>query len=114
MQLVRIEPAVITPVSSADKHILGIDDDILRRDAIHASINALPDPNYATLRHLVLHLNKLQQYSHINRMNTNNLAICFGPTVMRSTQHQDVSEAAFAVRVVQTILDHALEIFDED
>lgn len=30
----------------------GIDDDITRRDQMHATINSLPDPNYATLRAL--------------------------------------------------------------
>lgn len=34
--------------------ILGIDDDITRRDSLHATINSLPDPNYATLRALTL------------------------------------------------------------
>ena len=31
-----------------------IDDDITRRDSLHATINSLPDPNYATLRALTL------------------------------------------------------------
>lgn len=47
-------------------------------------------------------------------MTTSNLAICFGPTLMRSSHSSDVGGAAYAVRVVQTILDHALDIFDED
>jgi hypothetical protein len=34
--------------------LLGIDDEIVRRDSLHAVINSLPDPNYATLRALVL------------------------------------------------------------
>lgn len=34
--------------------VVGIDDDIMRRDSMHATINALPDPNYATLRALTL------------------------------------------------------------
>jgi len=34
--------------------VLGNDNDIERRDALHALINSLPDPNYATLRALVL------------------------------------------------------------
>lgn len=32
----------------------GIDDDVTRRDSMHATINSLPDPNYATLRALTL------------------------------------------------------------
>ena len=31
-----------------------VDDDIQRRDSLHQVINALPDPNYATLRALTL------------------------------------------------------------
>ena len=33
---------------------LGIDEDVTRRDSLHAIINSLPDPNYATLRALIL------------------------------------------------------------
>jgi hypothetical protein len=32
----------------------GIDDDIQRRDSLHAIINGLPDAHYATLRALIL------------------------------------------------------------
>lgn len=32
----------------------GFEEDIQRRDSLHAVINDLPDPNYATLRALVL------------------------------------------------------------
>lgn len=54
-----------------------VDDDTMRRDSMHALINALPDPNYATLRALVLHLHRVQQSSEINRMSTANLGICW-------------------------------------
>jgi hypothetical protein len=74
---------------------IGIDDDVTRRDSLHAIINSLPDPNYATLRALTLvcnvndvsclrtlilqqHLNRVQEHSNVNRMNAGNLAICFG------------------------------------
>jgi hypothetical protein len=32
----------------------GIDDDIQRRDSLHALINSLPDAHYATLRAIIL------------------------------------------------------------
>ena len=41
-------------VDNDDVGKLDIDDDILRRDSLHAVINSLPDPNYATLRALIL------------------------------------------------------------
>ena len=55
-----------------------IKDDVLRRDALHAEVNRLPDPNYATLRSLVFHLHKVQLHKDKNRMTAGNLAICFG------------------------------------
>ena len=54
-----------------------IEDENQRRDALHQNINDLPDPNYATLRALVLHLHRVNQNEPRNRMNTNALAICF-------------------------------------
>ena len=32
----------------------GVEDEVVRRDSLHAVINSLPDPNYATLRALTL------------------------------------------------------------
>jgi hypothetical protein len=54
-----------------------IPDDLIRRDSLHAKINALPDPNYATLRALVLHLHRVDQHSDQNRMTPGNLAVVF-------------------------------------
>jgi hypothetical protein len=54
-----------------------IEDDIMRRDSMHALINALPDPNYATLRALMLHLHRVQQAAEVNRMSGANLGICW-------------------------------------
>lgn len=54
-----------------------IQDDILRRDNLHAIINALPDPNYATLRALTLHLHRVGEHSESNRMTSSTLAVIF-------------------------------------
>jgi hypothetical protein len=54
-----------------------VDDPGARRDALHQQINDLPDPNYATLRALVLHLHRVMQNEGRNRMGSSNLAICF-------------------------------------
>ncbi|KAF9632564.1 hypothetical protein BFW01_g3427 [Lasiodiplodia theobromae] len=90
-----------------------IEDDTVRRDSLHAIINALPDPNYATLRALVLHLNRVQDRSASNRMSTTNLAICFAPTVMG--QHRGaMADAGLQAKVLDTILVNTYQIFDED
>jgi hypothetical protein len=92
-----------------------IDDDISRRDSLHALINDLPDPNYATLRVLSLHLWRVAQHSDRNRMTPANLAICFGPIFFGiSAGRPDTEDARWQARVVETILNNALQIFDDD
>ena len=36
------------------RYFSGVEDDMQRRDSLHAIINSLPDPNYATLRAIIL------------------------------------------------------------
>jgi hypothetical protein len=90
------------------------DDDVVRRDSLHAIINALPDPNYATLRALTLHLNRVQEASSSNRMNASNLAIVFGPTLMGANTGPNIQDAGWQVRVIDTILNNTYQIFDDD
>ena len=54
-----------------------IQDDLARRDALHSMINSLPDPNYATLRAVTLHLHRIEDHSEQNRMTPMNLAVVF-------------------------------------
>jgi hypothetical protein len=98
-----------------------IDDDVGRRDSLHAIINSLPDPNYATLRVLTLHLHRVAEHSQQNKMTPSNLAICFGPTLMGQQGHiggpgvgGDIKDAGWQSRVVETILNNTFQIFDDD
>ncbi|KAK4250884.1 hypothetical protein C7999DRAFT_11286 [Corynascus novoguineensis] len=90
------------------------EDDIVRRDSLHAIINNLPDPNYATLRALTLHLHRVMDNSSANRMSSQNLAIVFGPTLMGTAPGSNISDAGWQVRVVDTILQNTYQIFDDD
>ncbi|RMZ82206.1 hypothetical protein DV738_g1826, partial [Chaetothyriales sp. CBS 135597] len=109
-----------------------IDNDDVRRDSLHAIINSLPDPNYATLRVLVIHLHRVAQHAEFNRMTTQNLAICFGPTLMGhggsgngnggsgsaagagAGGQADVKDAGWQARVIETIINNTFQIFDDD
>ncbi|KAI1329914.1 hypothetical protein F5Y16DRAFT_364358 [Xylariaceae sp. FL0255] len=88
------------------------EDEIVRRDSLHAIINGLPDPNYATLRALAIHLHRVIENSSMNRMNSQNLAIVFGPTLMGTGSN--IADAGWQVRVVDSILQNTYQIFDED
>lgn len=103
----------VSPPSRTDVS-LEKDDDVVRRDSLHAIINALPDPNYATLRALALHLYRIMDNSHVNRMNSHNLAVIFGPTLMGSDPSTAITDAGWQIRVIVTILQNTYQIFDED
>jgi Rho GTPase-activating protein RGD1 len=91
------------------------DDDTARRDSLHAIINNLPDPNYATLRALCLHLTRVVDGAHVNRMTSHNLAVIFGPTLMASADaSKAIVDAGWQIKVVDTILQNTYQIFDED
>lgn len=90
-----------------------IQNDIQRRDSIHAIINKLPDPNYTTLRYLVFHLYRVQERESINKMSVSNLGIVWGPALM-DTDYQNVGEMAVQSRVVETILINAYAIFEAE
>jgi Rho GTPase-activating protein RGD1 len=113
-------PLALFPFPSRPQHysnipvIAEVDDDTVRRDSLHAIINSLPDPNYATLRALVLHLHRVMDQSAANRMNSQNLAIVFGPTLMGTAPGANIADAGWQVRVVDTILMNTYQIFDDD
>ncbi|KAH9889251.1 hypothetical protein F4778DRAFT_754599 [Xylariomycetidae sp. FL2044] len=90
------------------------DDEVVRRDSLHAIINSLPDPNYATLRALTLHLHRVMENCAVNRMNSQNLAIVFGPTLMGTAPGSNIADAGWQVRAIDTILQNTYQIFDED
>ncbi|KAK4080719.1 hypothetical protein Trihar35433_1824 [Trichoderma harzianum] len=90
------------------------EDEIVRRDSLHAIINSLPDPNYATLRALMLHLHRVIDNSHVNRMNSHNLAVILGPTLMGTDPSTAITDAGWQIKVIDTILVNTYQIFDED
>ncbi|KAK9694468.1 hypothetical protein K7432_013411 [Basidiobolus ranarum] len=51
--------------------------------AIKDMVHALPMPNYVLLKRLVEHLEMITDYEDINHMYASNLAIVFGPTILR-------------------------------
>jgi hypothetical protein len=88
------------------------EDDIVRRDMLHAIINGLDDPNYATLRALALHLHRVSDNKAVTRMDSHNLAVVFGPTLMGT--NTNLADSGWQVRVIETILLNTHQIFDED
>jgi len=110
--------ALPDPLLTAEFHqdflqAANIQDDVRRRDSVHAIINNLPDPNYTTLRYLVFHLYRVQERSDANKMDVTNLGIIWGPILMKP-DHQNVGEMAVQSRALQTILVNAYAIFEAE
>lgn len=89
------------------------ENDRLRHIRLHERVNDLPDPNYATLKYLMGHLNKIAQYEEINNMSISNLSIVFGPTLFGQQRGVQI-DAALQNKAVETILKHYSDIFVDE
>ncbi|KAJ8013640.1 hypothetical protein DPEC_G00031910 [Dallia pectoralis] len=60
--------------------------DVQRSMSTVALLQCLPEPERATLSLLLDHLSLVASYSDCNRMNCQNLSVCFGPVLLTPTQ----------------------------
>ncbi|XP_060065954.1 rho GTPase-activating protein 21-like isoform X2 [Ylistrum balloti] len=72
-------------------------------------LHELPEHHFETFRHLAEHLNKVASYDQTNKMDTRNLALMFGPTLIR--QNNDdmatiVKDMSDQCRIVESIICH--------
>ncbi|KAK7882599.1 hypothetical protein WMY93_028773 [Mugilogobius chulae] len=72
--------------------------DILRR---------FPKENYEVFKYVISHLNKVSQQSKLNLMTSENLSICFWPTLMRPDF--TTMDALTATRTYQTIIESFIQ-----
>lgn len=104
-----------------------IENEYLRQVRLHEQVNELPDANYATLRFLMAHLDRVRAHESVNQMTAHNLAIVFGPTLLRSPNEGQVARAgqggagpvylqemSFQVMAIETILVKYRDIFVEN
>lgn len=64
---------------------LGIGDKAEKLSLMHELIKRMPIEHRETLRHLLNHLLKVIALSDQNRMSLKNIAVLFGPNIMRSS-----------------------------
>lgn len=74
-------------------------------------MNHLPEANSETLKILLKHLIEVAKYKEQNKMDTYNLSVCWGPTVIFATEeigtsnHKDiVTQSAEATRMFESLL----------
>lgn len=76
-------------------------------------VRQFPPAYYATLRCLMGHLERVTTFSDTNKMDCNNLAIVFGPTLMRSQDPAGhVINMGYQSAVVEAMISQATWMFD--
>ncbi|GBP65139.1 Rho GTPase-activating protein 21-B [Eumeta japonica] len=80
-------------------------------------VHALPEAHFETLRYLMRHLRRVVEHSHYNKMEARNLAIVFGPTLVRAASDDMlamVNDMSSQCRVIESLLTHYAWYFEED
>nr|XP_018259366.1 GTPase activating protein [Kwoniella dejecticola CBS 10117]OBR81524.1 GTPase activating protein [Kwoniella dejecticola CBS 10117] len=93
------------------------ENDRLRHIRLHEQVNELPDPNYATLKFFMGHLDRVRRKESINQMSVSNLSIVFGPTLLGAPPEEgglNLEHMSFQCKAIETILEKYNEIFVEE
>ena len=75
-------------------------------------ISLLPEHHYETLRFLTLHLSTVVSHADANKMDVRNLAIVFGPTLVRSGDDNIVTmvtDMSHQCRIAETFISQKSE-----
>ncbi|KAF9129110.1 hypothetical protein BGW39_004452 [Mortierella sp. 14UC] len=96
-----------------------MEDPALQLMNLHQVTNQLPDPNYATLKFLMCHLNKVQANQEVNKMGASNLGLIFGPTLTSTSGGAaggdavtNLADMGLQCRIIEALLNNYSAIFD--
>ena len=76
-------------------------------------IKRMPIEHRETLRHLLKHLTKVVELSDQNRMTLKNVAVLFGPNIMRSDSINDIADGYNPLMVQNIIAEYLLINYKE-
>ncbi len=94
-----------------------IDDPTTRLHALRKLVRDLPEVNYETLRFVCRHLCRVMSRCEVNKMEVKNLAIVFGPTLVRTAEdnmYAMVTDMSHQCRIIESMLTHCDWFFDCD
>ncbi|KAM7369683.1 hypothetical protein PAMP_010987 [Pampus punctatissimus] len=94
-----------------------IEDPVQRLKVLKRLLHELPDHHYETLKFLSAHLKTVAENSEKNKMEPRNLAIVFGPTLVRTTEDNMthmVTHMPDQYRIVETLIQNYDWFFTED
>ncbi|XP_041816985.1 rho GTPase-activating protein 21 isoform X2 [Chelmon rostratus] len=110
------------PLFTNDKYTEFIDanrteDPVERLKVLKRLLHELPDHHYETLKFLSAHLKTVAENSEKNKMEPRNLAIVFGPTLVRTTEDNMthmVTHMPDQYRIVETLIQNYDWFFTEE
>ncbi|CAG9571965.1 unnamed protein product [Danaus chrysippus] len=84
-----------------------------RVSRLYSLVRALPASNRAMLQLVLTHLERVAARSDVNLMTSSNLAVCFGPTLLRAERETVASilELKFYNVLVEALLDNISAVF---
>ncbi|XP_023288793.1 rho GTPase-activating protein 21-like [Orussus abietinus] len=96
-----------------------IEDPQRRMATIRKLLRDLPEHHFETLKCLMFHLKKVVEHSEVNKMEAKNLAIVFGPTLVRASGSRDnmvtmVTDMSHQCRIVESLLNNVDWFFSEE
>ncbi|XP_029001638.1 rho GTPase-activating protein 21 isoform X3 [Betta splendens] len=94
-----------------------IEDPVDRLKVLKRLLHELPDHHYETLKFLSAHLKTVAENSEKNKMEPRNLAIVFGPTLVRTTEDNMthmVTHMPDQYKIVETLIQNYDWFFTED
>uniref|UniRef100_A0A665X5W8 Rho GTPase activating protein 21a n=1 Tax=Echeneis naucrates TaxID=173247 RepID=A0A665X5W8_ECHNA len=94
-----------------------IEDPVERLKVLKRLLHELPDHHYETLKFLSAHLKTVAENSEKNKMEPRNLAIVFGPTLVRTTEDNMthmVTHMPDQYKIVETLIQNYDWFFTED
>ncbi|CAL7940899.1 unnamed protein product [Xylocopa violacea] len=96
-----------------------VEDPQRRMTTIRKLLRDLPEHHFETLKYLMFHLKKVVEHSEVNKMEAKNLAIVFGPTLVRASGSRDnmvtmVTDMSHQCRIVESLLNNVDWFFSDD
>ncbi|KAJ0059633.1 hypothetical protein NL108_006347, partial [Boleophthalmus pectinirostris] len=94
-----------------------IEDPVVRLKELKRLLHELPDHHYETLKFLSAHLKTVAENSEKNKMEPRNLAIVFGPTLVRTTEDNMthmVTHMPDQYKIVETLIQNYDWFFTDD
>ncbi|XP_033219200.1 uncharacterized protein LOC117174310 isoform X12 [Belonocnema kinseyi] len=96
-----------------------VEDPQRRMATIRKLLRDLPEHHFETLKYLMFHLKKVVEHSEANKMEAKNLAIVFGPTLVRASGSRDnmvtmVTDMSHQCRIVESLLNNVDWFFSEE